>query len=107
MENIELTDLELVNLPIFEDIDPSKIRAMISCLGGYVRYYKKNEYVLMDEEMTMNVCVLITGTVHMLKEDEDGHLSDHLHAARRTLRRILRPEKTSQEQGLLHGSEEH
>ncbi len=48
---------------------------MLNCLGWTDKVYHKGEYVLLDEDEVSHVCILLSGCIHMLKEDEVGHLT--------------------------------
>lgn len=62
-------------LPLFDGINPEEVDGLMGCLSGHVREFKKNEYIIMDEDEARYVCVVLEGCVHMLKEDEEGHRS--------------------------------
>ena len=75
MELAEIQDQQLMELPLFDQIDRNDIRPMLTCLGAFVREYRRNEYAVLDDELMAHVCVLMSGCIFMLKEDQEGHRS--------------------------------
>ena len=59
MELAEIQDQQLMELPLFDQIDRNDIRPMLTCL----------------DELMAHVCVLMSGCIFMLKEDQEGHRS--------------------------------
>ena len=45
---------------------------MLKCLGGFVRDYKKGEYIAVESESVKNIGFVLDGTVQMIKEDVWG-----------------------------------
>lgn len=75
MELAEIQDQQLMELPLFDQIDRNDIRPMLTCLGAFVREYRRKEYAVLDDELMAHVCVLMSGCIFMLKEDQEGHRS--------------------------------
>ena len=73
MELAEIQDQQLMELPLFDQIDRNDIRPMLTCLGAFVREYRRKEYAVLDDELMAHVCVLMSGCIFMLKEDQEGH----------------------------------
>lgn len=59
--------------PVFQDIAPEDLTALLSCLGSYSRSYEKGEFIILDQEEVPNLGVVLQGTVHMCKEDIWGN----------------------------------
>lgn len=75
MELAEIQDQQLMELPLFDQIDRNDIRPMLTCLGAFVHEYRGKEYAVLDDELMAHVCVLMAGCIFMLKEDQEGHRS--------------------------------
>ena len=75
MELAEIQDRELMELPLFDQIDRDDIRPMLTCLGAFVREYRRKEYAVLDDELMAHVYVVMSGCIFMLKEDREGHRS--------------------------------
>lgn len=45
---------------------------MLKCLGGFVRSYKKGEYITIENESVKNIGFVLSGSVLMVKEDVWG-----------------------------------
>lgn len=66
-------DLEqLVLLPIFSGIRPENLSPMLQCLGSFHKQYHKNEIIFLESQEVKLVGVVLSGVVHMVKEDVDG-----------------------------------
>lgn len=59
-------------LPLFSGIREEDIPTMLSCLGSFQKSYKKDEIILIESNEVRNVGVILSGMVHMVKEDENG-----------------------------------
>ena len=46
---------------------------MLSCLGSFQRKYQKDEIILLESNEVRSVGIILYGTVHMVKEDSEGH----------------------------------
>ncbi len=55
--------------PLFENITADHLRAMLDCLHSYTRNYKKGEVIIMEEDSIRYIGIVLSGTVHMMKED--------------------------------------
>lgn len=62
----------LTSLPLFTGIRSEELAAMLKCLGGFKKSYKKNELLLLEGNEAHSVGVVLSGAVHMIKEDEEG-----------------------------------
>lgn len=59
--------------PVFSGIRKEELEPMLKCLGSHVRKYEKGEFISFEQEEVKNVGVLISGAVHMVKEDIWGN----------------------------------
>ena len=59
--------------PIFQGIHDSDRTALLGCLKTYTRTYRKGEFILLEQDHVQDVGIVLSGTVHMLKEDVWGH----------------------------------
>ena len=57
---------------LFEDVSPSDIALMLSCLGAQVKTYEKDEYVITEGDIAHNIAILISGRLHIVKDDYWG-----------------------------------
>lgn len=63
----------LLNSPLFQGIKEEDIKSMLSCLGGSIRNYGKNEVILMEGEPVGKVGVVLRGRVQVMNEDVFGN----------------------------------
>lgn len=64
---------EIKNLPLFTGIKYDDLEPMLACLGSYMKTYKKGEFISLAEEPLKCVGVVLSGKVHMIKEDLWGN----------------------------------
>ena len=55
--------------PLFENITAENLQALLGCLHSYTKTYRKGEVIIMEEDSIRYVGIVLTGTVHMMKED--------------------------------------
>lgn len=65
----------LKNTKLFSGVKEEEISSLISCLGGRLRSYKKGEYILREGEHLSDIFILVTGKIHIQKNDYWGNLS--------------------------------
>ena len=65
--------LDYSDIPLFQGIEADKLRSLLRCLLGHEKQYKKGEILLMDEDHVPYVGVVLSGCVHMRKEDIWGN----------------------------------
>lgn len=70
---MQLNDHQLSLLPLFQGIRKEDFPAMLTCLGSFQKQYKKGEIILLESKEVRNVGIILSGTVHMVKEDAEGH----------------------------------
>lgn len=64
---------EIKNLDLFYGIKEQDLSAMMACIGGQVKTYKKGQFVSLEADEVKWVHVVLSGTVHMIKEDVWGN----------------------------------
>lgn len=64
---------QLTSLPLFYGIREEDLPAMLKCLGSFKKNYKKDEFIFLENHEVRNVGVIMSGTVHMIKEDSEGY----------------------------------
>ena len=65
----------LKHTKLFFGISESDIEAMLCCLNAQVRKYDKGEYIFRQGEYLENLCVVLSGTVHIQSDDYWGNRS--------------------------------
>ncbi len=70
------------DIPLFDGIAEDDLRGLLHCLHGHEKQYQKGEILIMDEDDVSYVGIVLSGCVHMLKEDIWG---------RQTLFAYIRP----------------
>lgn len=63
---------ELSQMPLFAGIREEELSPMLRCLQCFERSYQKGELILLESHAVRNVGLILSGTVHMIKEDEEG-----------------------------------
>lgn len=62
----------LARLPLFTGIREEDLPAMLTCLGSYRKNYSKDEMISLENNEIRSVGIILSGTVHMIKNDEEG-----------------------------------
>ena len=60
---------------LFAGVRDEEISSMLSCLGARLRTYKKGEYILRQGEHLGDILVLVSGQLHVQKDDYWGNRS--------------------------------
>ena len=60
---------------LFSGVGEEEIKSMLNCLQAKLYTYKKGEYVLRQGERLHNILVLITGKLHIQRDDYWGNCS--------------------------------
>jgi len=60
-------------MPLFEGIRKDDLAPMLKCLGSYTRTYSNNEIIFLESNDISCVGVVLSGTVHMIKDDSLGN----------------------------------
>ena len=61
--------------PLFRDIAPADLASLLACLGAREREYAKGAWLLRRGERTDRLGLVLSGTVHILREDFWGSRS--------------------------------
>lgn len=76
---VEVTKVEqmtnLAEYPLFSGIRPQDIATMLSCLRARRQPFAKGAYLLLEGEDVRCIGAVLSGQVHMLKEDLNGELT--------------------------------
>lgn len=64
---------ELLESPLFKGIKENEINGIFKCMGAFQKSYKKGDYIFLEEEEIRNIGVVLSGAIHMIKEDIWGH----------------------------------
>lgn len=67
-----ITLRELSKMPLFAGIREEELSPMLHCLQGFEKSYQKGEVILLESHAVRNVGLILSGMVHMVKEDEEG-----------------------------------
>lgn len=76
-EDSVIIDLEgfLTRNTLFSEVKPSEIKTIIVCLAGRVLPFKKGEYVLSLGDAVTKIGIVLSGNLHIIKEDFDGNVN--------------------------------
>ncbi len=58
---------------LFSGVSEENILAMLGCLSATKREYKKGEYIFRQGEYIENICILLSGSVHIQSDDYWGN----------------------------------
>jgi CRP-like cAMP-binding protein len=64
---------ELPSMPLFRGIEKEELRAIMVCLGAYLKEYEKGAYIHLQDEDILCVGVVLSGNVQMIREDVWGN----------------------------------
>ena len=64
---------KLALLPLFNGIREEDLSAMLACLGSFQKNYSRDEIILLESNEVRSVAVILSGKVHMIKEDVEGY----------------------------------
>lgn len=64
---------QLAAHPLFSGISEADIPHLLRCLGAYGKTYQKSEFLLLIEEPITWIGIILTGRVHIIKEDLWGN----------------------------------
>lgn len=70
---MELDFKKIALFPIFHGIREEDLPAMLNCLGSFQKNYQKDEVIFLESNEIRNVGIILSGTVHMVKEDSEGY----------------------------------
>ncbi len=63
----------LPSIPLFSGIAHDKLDVMLTCLGAVLRNYPKNALIPIENKTVKNIGLILSGTVHIVKEDLWGN----------------------------------
>lgn len=69
---MQLDFKKLSLFPIFHGIQEEELPAMLTCLGSFQKDYQKDEIIFLESNEVRNVGIILSGIVHMVKEDSEG-----------------------------------
>ena len=64
---------QLADMVMFQGIEKENIGILMGCLGSYLKNYSKGEYIAFEDDAIKNIGIVISGSVHMVKEDVWGN----------------------------------
>ena len=64
---------QLADMVMFQGIEKENIGILLGCLGSYPKSYAKGEYIAFEKDAIKNIGLVISGSVHMVKEDVWGN----------------------------------
>lgn len=67
--------MDTASIPLFDDIQSSDRDALLGCLKAYTRSYRKGELLPPEAAQRRDVGIVLSGALHMVKEDISGHQS--------------------------------
>lgn len=63
---------DFTDLPIFKGFSDEEISTVINDFHGLIKFYPKGDYVYLAGDIIENICVVMNGSVQMIKEDVLG-----------------------------------
>jgi len=63
----------LKKVTLFEGINDNDLQSLLSCLSARVVHYDKNQTIFLSGEKNVNVGIVLSGQVHIIKEDYYGN----------------------------------
>lgn len=64
---------QLASSPLFAGIEKAQLPDLLSCLGSTQKQYKKQEIIVLESSLVRRAGLILSGTVHMVKEDAEGN----------------------------------
>ena len=66
-------EITIKEIPLFADIDEPDLNQLFLCLRSYRQKYKKGENIILEQDNVNYIGVMLSGMVHMLKDDIWGN----------------------------------
>jgi CRP-like cAMP-binding protein len=66
---------DYLQIPLFDGLARDEINELLQRLHGLIKHFPKSDYIYLAGDCIENLCVVLTGTVQMLKEDIWGEKS--------------------------------
>ncbi len=63
---------QLENCSLFYNIDINNFQGLLSCINAYKKSYKSNEIIFMTGDVVSYVCIVLKGSVDIIKETTFG-----------------------------------
>lgn len=63
---------EIKDNALFQGIKTEELSDMLDCMGCYIKCYQKDEIIILPSAEVTCVGLLISGSIHMVKENDDG-----------------------------------
>ena len=60
-------------IALFEGIAPGELDSLLPCLHHHTQDFRKGSYIFVEQDHVQNVGIVLSGSVHMLKEDVWGN----------------------------------
>ncbi len=70
---LEYSVEELQDTPLFAGIGKEELRAVLQCVQAYPKKVSRGEYLAFEQQEVKSIGVVLTGCVHMVKEDVWGN----------------------------------
>lgn len=75
MRKIFKSSKNLYETDLFKGINANDTEKMLLCLGAKTELYEKGSAIILEGEPAEHICIVISGTVHIIKEDYYGNRS--------------------------------
>ena len=73
--DVRISVQNLTGLPLFRDLDTEEIGEVLSRVNVLVKRFRKSDYIFLAGDSVENLCIVLNGTVQMIKEDIWGDKS--------------------------------
>lgn len=73
--DVKVSVQNLNKLPLFEGLDVEEVGEVLSRVNVLVKRFRKSDYIYLAGDCVENLCIVIDGTVQMIKEDIWGDKS--------------------------------
>ena len=64
-----------MEIPLFQGLDREEINEVLQKFHGLIKHFPKSDYIYLAGDCVENLCVVLEGTVQMIKEDVWGEKS--------------------------------
>ena len=64
-----------LEIPLFQGLDMEEINEVLQKFHGLIKHFPKSDYIYLAGDCVENLCVVLEGTVQMIKEDIWGEKS--------------------------------
>ena len=66
-------EIEYKNIPLFEGISEENLTRLLYCINSFKREYEKGETIILEKDKVPYIGIVLSGSVHMLKNDIWGN----------------------------------